>query len=94
MFVDQYMTKLFHVCITVPDIEGALKFCRDIVGLKSMGSLRNEKADGNVLGLTPGEEIEISAGHLCGKITDNATVIDLIEYIRPKTIIGGGATSK
>ena len=88
--MDQYINKLFHVCITVPDIEEALKFYRNVLGLQSIGSLRHEKTDGKVLGFTPGEEIEINADHLCGKTTDNATVIDLIEYVKPKTIVDEG----
>lgn len=87
--MDQYINKLFHVCITVPDIEEALKFYRDVLGLQSIGSLRHEKSDGKLLGL-PGERIEIHANHLCGKITDNPTVIDLVEFVKPKTIVAGG----
>lgn len=87
--MDRYINRLFHVCITVPDIEKALEFYRDVLGLQSIGSLRNEKADGAVLGF-PGEEIEIHADHLCGETTENATVIDLIEFIRPKTEVGDG----
>jgi catechol 2,3-dioxygenase-like lactoylglutathione lyase family enzyme len=48
--MDRYINKLFHVCITVPDIEEALGFYRDVLGLESIGSLRNEKADGAGLG--------------------------------------------
>ncbi len=87
--MDRYINRLFHVCITVPDIEEALGFYRDVLGLESIGSLRNEKADGAVLGF-PGQQIEIHADHLCGKHKENATVIDLIEFITPKTVIGDG----
>jgi hypothetical protein len=62
---------------------------RDVLGLESIGSLRNEKADVVVLGF-PGQEIEIHADHLCGKNKENATVIDLIEFITPKTDVGDG----
>jgi catechol 2,3-dioxygenase-like lactoylglutathione lyase family enzyme len=87
--VDRYINRLFHVCITVPDIEEALRFYRDVLGLESIGSLRNEIADGAVLGF-PGQQIEIHADHLCGKNKENATVIDLIEFITPKTDVAEG----
>jgi catechol 2,3-dioxygenase-like lactoylglutathione lyase family enzyme len=87
--MDSYIKRLFHVCITVPDIEKALDFYQGVLGLQSIGSLRNERADGAVLGF-PGQEIVIHADHLCGKLTDNATVIDLIEFVQPKTVVGEG----
>lgn len=87
--MDRYVNRLFHVCITVPDIEKALEFYQGVLGLESIGSLRNEVADGGILGF-PGREIEIHADHLRGKVADNATVIDLIEFIRPKTIVDRG----
>jgi catechol 2,3-dioxygenase-like lactoylglutathione lyase family enzyme len=87
--MDRYINKLFHVCITVPDIEKALSFYQGVLGLESIGSLRNEKSDGAVLGF-PGQEIEIHADHLCGKLSDNATVIDLIEFVKPTTVVGEG----
>jgi catechol 2,3-dioxygenase-like lactoylglutathione lyase family enzyme len=85
--MDQYINQLFHVCITVPDIEKALGFYRDVLGLESIGSLRNEKADGAVLGF-PGQTIEIHANHLRGKREANATVIDLIEFLSPRSDAG------
>ncbi len=91
--MDRYINRLFHVCITVPDIEEGLRFYRDVLGLESIGSLRNEKADGAVLGF-PGQQIEIHADHLCGKNSENATVIDLIEFISPRTDIGDGPYEK
>jgi catechol 2,3-dioxygenase-like lactoylglutathione lyase family enzyme len=77
MAIDRYIKKLFHVCITVPDIEEALEFYQGVLGLESVGSLRNEKTDGAALGF-PGQEVAIHADHLSGKLTDNATVVDLI----------------
>jgi catechol 2,3-dioxygenase-like lactoylglutathione lyase family enzyme len=76
--------RLFHVCIAVPDIEEALAFYVGVLGLRSIGSLRHEKSDGTMLGF-PGQEIEIHANHLCGRLTENATVIDLIEFVNPPT---------
>lgn len=87
--MEKYINRLFHVCITVPDIEEALAFYRDVLGLESIGSLRNEKADGAVLGF-PGQQIEIHADHLCGKDKENATVIDLIQFLTPETVVGDG----
>ena len=89
MATDHYIKKLFHVCITVPDIDEALEFYQRVLGLKSVGSLRNEKTDGAALGF-PGQEIEIHADHLSGKLTDNATVVDLIQFVKPATIIDEG----
>lgn len=87
--MEKYINRLFHVCITVPDIEASLAFYRDVLGLESIGSLRNEKADGAVLGF-PGQEIEIHADHLCGKDKQNATVIDLIQFLTPQTVVADG----
>ena len=86
---DRFIKRLFLVCITVPDIEKALAFYQGVLGLESVGSLRNERTDGAALGF-PGQEIEIHADHLAGKFTDNATVIDLIQFVRPATIVGEG----
>jgi extradiol dioxygenase family protein len=87
--MDHYINRLFHVCITVPDIEEALAFYCDVLGLESIGSLRHETTDGAVLGF-PGQQIEIHANHLVGKDKENATVIDLIEWLTPQTEIGDG----
>src|ERR1700755_97622 len=85
----RYINRLFHVCITVPDIDEALAFYQDVLGLESIGSLRNERSDGAVLGF-PGREIVIHANHLRGKHADNAPVIDLIEFVEPDTVVGEG----
>jgi len=88
--MNRYINRLFHVCITVADIEAALGFYCGVLGLESVGTLRNEKCpDGAVLGF-PGQELEIHADHLCGKNKENATVIDLIEFIHPKTTVATG----
>lgn len=89
MSTDRYIKRLFHVCITVPDIDESLAFYEGVLGLESVGSLRNEKTDGAALGF-PGQEIEIHADHLRGKLTDNATVIDLIQFVNPATIADDG----
>jgi len=83
--MEQYVQKLFHVCITVEDIEAALAFYCGVLGMHSIGSLRHEKADGKLLGHEG--EIEIHAEHLCGSIEEGATVIDLVQYLNPKAEI-------
>jgi catechol 2,3-dioxygenase-like lactoylglutathione lyase family enzyme len=89
MATDRYIKTLFHVCITVPDIDEALEFYQGLLGPESVGSLRNEKTDGAALGF-PGQDIQIHADHLSGKLTDNATVVDLIQFVRPATIVDEG----
>ncbi|WP_448681186.1 VOC family protein [Pseudomonas nicosulfuronedens] len=84
--MDRYINRLFHVCITVADIEAALEFYCGVLGLESIGKLRGERAPGEILGF-PGQMIEIHADHLVGKEKDNATVIDLIEFVSPKTVV-------
>ena len=87
--------KVFHFCITVPDIEKSLKWYEDVLGLKSAIHIRNGTAPGKLLGF-PGE-MEFHADHLVSQSQaalpnphETATVIDLIEWVRPKTIIDGG----
>lgn len=86
------LNRLFHVCITVADINAALEFYCGVLELKSIGALRHERAPGAVLGF-PGQEIEIHADHLVGKNADNATVIDLIEFVSPKTVVNPAASA-
>ncbi|MFB7657872.1 MULTISPECIES: VOC family protein [unclassified Streptomyces] len=87
--MDRYINRIFHVCIVVPDIEKALASYEGVLGLESIGSLRNEKSEGAVLGF-PGQEVEIHANHLRGRLSENATVIDLIEFVHPETSVGDG----
>ncbi|MFJ2709360.1 MAG: VOC family protein [Pseudomonas sp.] len=84
--MDRYINRLFHVCITVADIDAALEFYCGVLGLESIGKLRHERAPGEILGF-PNQIIEIHADHLVGKDKDNATVIDLIEFVEPKTVV-------
>ncbi|MDE1165584.1 MAG: hypothetical protein PW845_09385 [Pseudomonas sp.] len=72
------------MCITVFDIDAALEFYCGVLGLESIGKLRHERAPGEILGF-PNQIIEIHADHLVGKDKENATVIDLIEFLEPKT---------
>ena len=89
----EYVQKLYHVAITVRDIEEAMKFYCDVLGLRTLGSLRGEESDGALLGF-PGQRIKINAEHLVGKDADNATVIDLIEFVIPGTLEGKGPVTE
>ncbi|RUT42341.1 glyoxalase/bleomycin resistance/dioxygenase family protein [Pseudomonas sp. PAMC 29040] len=90
--MDRYINRLFHVCITVADIDAALEFYCGVLGLESVGKLRHERAPGEILGF-PNQIIEIHADHLVGKDKDNATVIDLIEFVEPKTVVNKNASA-
>ncbi|MHC8411328.1 VOC family protein [Pseudomonas sp. Hz4] len=83
--------KLLHVCITVPDVDQALKFYRDVLGFVSTFETRTDEADGPLLGFEQ-EEISIYAHHILtvGADPKHATEINLIEYTNPPTIIGDG----
>lgn len=90
--MDRYINRLFHVCITVADIDAALEFYCGVLGLESIGKLRHERAPGEILGF-PNQTIEIHADHLVGKDKENATVIDLIEFVEPKTVVNKNASA-
>lgn len=83
--------KLLHVCITVPDVDQALKFYRDVLGFVSTFETRTDEADGPLLGFAE-DEIGIYAHHIltAGADAKHATEINLIEYTKPATIIGDG----
>lgn len=83
--------KLLHVCITVPDVDQALKFYRDVLGFVSTFETRTDEADGPLLGFEQ-EEIGIYAHHIltAGADAKHATEINLIEYTNPSTIMGEG----
>src|SRR2546423_11577651 len=83
--------KFLHVCITVPDLDQALKFYRDVLGLVSTFETRTDKADGKLLGFQE-EEIGLYAHHILtvGADPHQATEINLIEYLSPTTITGEG----
>jgi len=89
--MDPLVKKLMHVCITVPNLDEALKFYRDVLGFKSVFETRNDKADGRLLGFDR-EEIGLYAHHILATSAqpDQATEINLVEYTMPKTIVGKG----
>ena len=55
--------KFLYVCITVPDLDQALKFYRDVLGFVSTFQTRTDKADGKLLGFQE-EEIGLYAHHI------------------------------
>ena len=83
--------KFLHVCITVPNLDQALKFYRDVLGFVSTFETRTDKADGPLLGFLEAE-IGIYAHHMltAGADPQHATEINLIEYTNPSTVIGEG----
>jgi len=89
--VDPLVKKLLHVCITVPDLDEALTFYREVLGFRSTFETRNDQADGRLLGFDQ-DEIGLYAHHLLtvGSPPEHATEINLIEYTNPKTLVGEG----
>jgi catechol 2,3-dioxygenase-like lactoylglutathione lyase family enzyme len=83
--------KLLHVCITVPSVDDALKFYRDVLGFVSTFETRTDKADGRLLGLEQ-DDIGIYAHHILtvGADPKHATEINLIEFSDPATVVGDG----
>jgi catechol 2,3-dioxygenase-like lactoylglutathione lyase family enzyme len=83
--------KFLHVCITVPNVDQALTFYRDVLGFVSTFETRTDEADGPLLGFAE-DEISIYAHHIMlpGADAKTATEINLIEYTNPATIIGEG----
>jgi catechol 2,3-dioxygenase-like lactoylglutathione lyase family enzyme len=83
--------KLLHVCITVPSVDQALKFYRDVLGFVSTFETRTNKADGRLLGFEQ-DEVSIYAHHILtvGADHQQATEINLIEFADPATVVGDG----
>src|SRR3989442_12506296 len=76
--------KFLHVCITVPDLDQALKFYRDVLGFVSTFQTRTDKADGKLLGFQE-DEIGLYAHHVLTAGADHPPTaqIQLIEYTNP-----------
>ena len=74
--------KILNVCITVPDVDEAMKWYSDILGFQSLFHTRNNNADGflRVLGR---EEIELYARHLAGRseISNDNIVLNIVEFV-------------
>lgn len=86
--------KLMHVCIAVPNLEQALDFYCNTLGMKTDFETDNDEADGIVLGLGQ-EKIHLRAHHVIAPGADpmTATEINLVEYVDPPTIMGDGPVS-
>ena len=86
--------KFMHVCIAVPDLDKALDFYCNTLGMKSDFETDNDEADGILLGFDQ-EKIHLRAHHVIAPGADPATAteINLVEYTDPKTIIGDGPCS-
>ena len=80
------VTKVLHVCITVPDLDEALTFSRDVLGFTSVFETRTDEADEQLLGFDQ-DEIGLYAHHVLtvGVDPQAATEINLIEFTNPKT---------
>jgi catechol 2,3-dioxygenase-like lactoylglutathione lyase family enzyme len=80
--------KLLHVCITVPDLDRALKFYCDVLGFVSTFQTRTDEADGPLLGFEQ-QHIGLYAHHIvtAGAEHGQATEINLVEYTQPKTAV-------
>jgi catechol 2,3-dioxygenase-like lactoylglutathione lyase family enzyme len=86
--MNSLVKKLLHVCITVPNLDDALKFYRDVLGFVSTFETRTDKADGKLLGFDQ-DEISIYAHHIMtvGAQHGQATEINLVEYINPQSTV-------
>lgn len=86
--------KFMHVCVAVPDLDKALDFYCNTLGMKSDFQTDNDEADGLLLGFDQ-EKIHLRAHHVIAASADPAaaTEINLVEYTDPKTIIGSGPCS-
>lgn len=87
--------KFMHVCITVPNLDEALKFYRDVLGFTSVFETRTDEADGRLLGFDQ-DEIGIYAHHVLsvGANREQATEINLIEFTNPTTSVAEGPYSQ
>jgi len=92
--VNPLVKKFMHVVVTVPDLDEALKFYRDVLGFVSVFHTRTDEADGRLLGFDQ-DEIGIYAHHLLNAGADgHATEINLIEYTNPPTMVANGPYSQ
>jgi catechol 2,3-dioxygenase-like lactoylglutathione lyase family enzyme len=83
--------QILHVCITVPDLDEALGFYRDVLGFTSVFETRNDDADGRLLGFDQ-DAIGLYAHHVLtvGADPGQATQINLVEFTNPKTTVADG----
>lgn len=83
--------QLAHVCITVPDLDMALAFYRDVLGFQSVFETENDTADGRLLGFDR-DEVSIDAHHVLtvGADPQTATAINLVKHTEPETVVDDG----
>ena len=93
--MEALVKKFLHVCITVPDLDQALKFYRDVLGFVSVFETRTDEADGSLLGFDQ-DEIGLYAHHVLvpGGHGEGATEINLVEFTNPKTVVAHGPYSQ
>jgi catechol 2,3-dioxygenase-like lactoylglutathione lyase family enzyme len=84
--------QVLHICIAVPDLDAALEFYRDVLGLQSVFDTENGNADGALLGFDV-DVVSIKAQHVMaiGTPSPDATAINLVEFLEPKTTSAGSA---
>lgn len=78
-------TAMLHVCITVPDVDEALRFYRDVLGFLSVFQTRTDEADGPLLGFDE-PSVGLYAHHIVATGADpaSATQINLVEFTSPR----------
>jgi catechol 2,3-dioxygenase-like lactoylglutathione lyase family enzyme len=78
--------QFLHVSITVPDLDEALRFYRDVLGFTSVFQTRTDEADGRLLGFDQ-DVIGIYAHHVVAPGANGApaTQLNLIEFTNPRT---------
>jgi catechol 2,3-dioxygenase-like lactoylglutathione lyase family enzyme len=89
--MEALVKSVLHVCITVPDVDEALKFYSGVLGFTSVFQTRTDAADGPLLGFDQ-DEIGLYAHHILtvGADPQTATQINLVEFTDPKTSMGDG----
>ena len=93
--MEALVKQVAHVCITVSDLDEALKFYRDVLGFESVFETRTDAADGPLLGFDQ-DEIGLYAHHILtvGANPEQATQINLVEFTNPRTTVFDGPYGK
>jgi catechol 2,3-dioxygenase-like lactoylglutathione lyase family enzyme len=93
--MEALVKRVMHVCITVPDLDEALMFYRDVLGFTSVFETRTDEADGPLLGFEQ-DEIGLYAHHILtvGANPEDATQINLVEFTNPPTSVIDGPYSE
>lgn len=93
--MEALVKRVLNVCITVPDLDEALRFYRDVLGFTSVFETRTDDADGPLLGFDQ-DAIGLYAHHILTVGADplSATQINLVEFTNPRTSIAEGPYSE